>query len=79
MEIFSLEEDTCDGLFLTQRSSQDNFVNMGNQSGGEYEANSEMVMDTVGPASSNVHAYSDISDAEDFQMPSSQIQQEVTG
>ena len=76
MDVFSLEEDSYEGLFLTQTSSvqQDEIVNDRNNSdlmelGGDRED------DGTAPNFSNA-AYSDISDVEDFDIPSSQIQGE---
>ena len=72
LENFSLEDDDSNGLFITQESREiiPLIPNMGNE-----ESNEGEVCDM-----GDVHAvtstpYSDISDAEDFQIPPSQTVQ----
>ena len=76
MEVFSLEEKTYDGMFLTQTpriqqgTSQNNSI-LGVSSDFQLPCRSLL-------ANPNFHIgeYSDISDAEDFDIPSSPMQQE---
>ena len=73
MEFFSLEDDDGDELFLTQRSAQDNKVceNVGIL--GDPMDFSSPCTSIITPPPGQVPVYSDISDVEDFEVPSSQI------
>ena len=72
MEVFSLEEDDCNELFITQSCSGDNnSVNSSVNDG--FSGVLGDPMDFASPCSSLVNAhYSDISD-DDFEIPSSQM------
>ena len=79
MDVFSLEDDDVSGLFLTQ--SSDKSVSQVNDSvilKDPFDFSSPCVSLVSQPKPNDV-LYSDISDSEDFNIPSSQIQQEVTG
>ena len=68
MEMFSLEEEDCNGLFITQQSKDDSSVvlrnenEVGNSNGCEGSVHDE------------APHYSDISDEEDFEIPCSQME-----
>ena len=79
MDVFSLEEDDCEGLFITQSGSN----NPGNSYGSALVSD---IRDFSSPCASLVNqvrgenvVYSDISDEDDFQLPSSQVQREIKG
>ena len=64
MEIFSLEEDDCNLMFLTQTSSQDNEGIVGEN--GEKEGESLMKVNTGAEGQNVTPVYEDISDDEIF-------------
>ena len=67
MELFSLEEDECNDLFITQTPTNNGVSNV---SSGDSVTDSR---GDGGHANENaLPVYSDISDIEDFDIPSSQ-------
>ena len=71
MEFFSLEEDEVDNMFVTQESK--NIVPLV----PKFDDENSMEVGVEGAAQKAVlcsEPYSDISDAEDFQIPCSQVQ-----
>ena len=75
MEVFSLEEDDGNELFITQESKIDRINRESNDKGiiGDPEDFSTPCVSLVSQGKHDTPAYSDISDSEDFQIPSSQI------
>ena len=74
MEVMSLEEDEYESMFITQ---SDRIIN-GNSAviSGESEKSDADDLDLPLEGQENIAMYSDISDAEDFQIPSSQVVEE---
>ena len=66
MELCSLEDDECSNLFITQEPSQ--LVPLV----PKFDAENGFYGDSH-------QKYSDISDAEDFELPASQVQHKSTG
>ena len=79
MDVFSLEEDDCSELFITQsdpkvvqNSGESDECNNGASSSGSF-------MSLLMSSSSDFPQYEDISDDDDFEIPSSQIRTQSQG
>ena len=79
MELFSLEDEECSQLFITQESKSSVSSNIGENDGKVMDSMTNFLgmlpYDFTSPTKSLLikdSVYSDISDAEDFNIPSSQ-------
>ena len=80
MDVFSLEDDDCNDLFITQSSNEDiNDCNVGCnlQILGKEDDFSAPLSSIVSGSTGNPTVYSDISDDNDFQIPSSQATEAI--
>ena len=81
MDVFSLEDDDCNDLFITQSSNSDESaekVSNNVQILGKDTDFSSPLCSIVSGSKPAEAQYSDISDEEDFQIPSSQMNNMTT-